>query len=147
MTIKRKSTAVWKGNGTAGKGTISTNSGILSATPYSFKARFESEDGKAGTNPEELIAVAHAGCYSMALSFALDEAGFIPKVLNTDATVNVEKTENGFEISQIDLDLVGEVPGISEDEFKRLAEDAKVNCPISKALKAVKINLNVILKS
>lgn len=146
MAIKRKSTAVWEGNGTAGKGTISTNSGVLAATPYSFKARFESEDGKAGTNPEELIAVAHAGCYSMALSFALDDAGFTPKMLNTEATVSIEKTESGFEISQIDLDLVGVVPGIAESEFIRLAEVAKINCPVSKALKAVKINLHVTLK-
>lgn len=146
MTIKRKSTAIWKGNGTAGKGSLSTNSGTLNATPYSFKARFESEDGKSGTNPEELIAVAHAGCYSMALSFALDEAGFIPKLLNTEATVNVNKTDSGFEIGEIQLDLVGEVPGISEDEFIKLATNAKENCPVSKALAAVKITLKVTLK-
>lgn len=146
MTIKRKSTAIWKGNGTAGKGSLSSNSGALKNTPYSFKARFESEDGKAGTNPEELIAVAHAGCYSMALSFALDEAGFTPKTLNTEATVSVDKTDSGFEISGIQLDLVGEVSGISEEEFTKLAIDAKENCPISKALAAVEITLNVTLK-
>jgi osmotically inducible protein OsmC len=146
MSITRKSTAVWKGNGTAGKGTLTSNSGALKSTPYSFKARFESEDGKAGTNPEELIAVAHAGCYSMALSFALDEAGFTPKSLNTEATVSIDKTESGFEISGILLDLVGEVPGISEEEFNKLAIDAKDNCPVSKALAAVEISLKVTLK-
>ncbi len=145
MIINRKSTAIWKGNGTAGKGSLFTNSGALESTPYSFKARFESEDGKSGTNPEELIAVAHAGCYSMALSFALDEAGYTPKILNTDATVSIEKTDSGFEISGIQLDLVGEVPGISEEEFLKLATDAKDNCPVSKALAAIKITLNVTL--
>lgn len=146
MVINRKSTAIWKGNGTAGRGSLSTTSEALEATPYSFKARFESEDGKAGTNPEELIAVAHAGCYSMALSFALDEAGYTPKLLNTEATVHVDKTDTGFEISGIQLDLIGEVPGISEEEFKKLATDAKENCPMSKALAAVKITLKVTLK-
>jgi osmotically inducible protein OsmC len=146
MVISRKSTATWKGNGTAGKGTLTSNSGVLEDTPYSFKARFESEDGKAGTNPEELIAVAHAGCYSMALSFALDEAGFTPKLLNTEATVNVDKTDAGFKISGIQLDLVGEVPGISEELFTKLATDAKENCPVSTALAAVEITLKVTLK-
>lgn len=144
--MKRKSTATWNGGGATGKGILNSTSGALNQTPYSFKTRFESEDGKAGTNPEELIAAAHAGCYSMALSFALDGAGFTPKELYTEATVSIGKTDSGFEISQIDLDLVGEVPGISKEEFTRLATDAKENCPVSKALAAVKINLNITLK-
>lgn len=144
--MKRKSTAVWNGTGLEGKGVLSSTSGALNNTPYSFSARFVSEDGKAGTNPEELIAAAHAGCYAMALSFGLTAAGFPPAELMTEAVVTVENPGNGFVIQSSHLELVGDVPGISEEKFLELANDAKKNCPVSKALGAIEITLSAKLK-
>ena len=143
--IKRTSQAVWNGSGMEGSGTLSTTSGALSETPYSFKARFMNEDGKAGTNPEELIAAAHAGCYAMQLSFMLTGAGFAPTSLNAKSSVEMEQEGAGFKISGIKLTVEGTVPGISADQFNQLANDAKVNCPVSKALSALPISLEAKL--
>jgi len=141
----RRSSAVWNGSGKEGKGTLTSTSGVLSSTPYSFAARFESEDGKAGTNPEELIAAAHAGCFTMALSFQLSGAGFVPDELKTEAAVRVEPGEGGFSITSIALQLEAKVPGISADQFQELANAAKAGCPVSKALSAVEITLDAKL--
>lgn len=143
--IKRRSSAVWNGSGKEGSGKLTSTSGVLSDTPYSFAARFTSEDGKAGTNPEELIAAAHSGCFSMALSFQLGGAGFTPDAINTEATVELESADGGFKIASIHLSTNATVPGISEDEFKELAESAKANCPVSQALKAINITLEAKL--
>lgn len=143
--MNRKSTAVWKGTGLEGSGTLTSTSGVLQNTPYSFAARFKSEDGKAGTNPEELIAAAHAGCFSMALSFQLTGAGFPPAELITVANVKVENIDGGFVITGIHLDLKGKVPGISKEKFLELADAAKANCPVSKALKAVPMTMEAVL--
>ena len=141
----RRSSAVWNGTGKEGKGTLTSTSGVLSNTPYSFSTRFESEDGKAGTNPEELIAAAHAGCFTMALSFQLAGAGFTPSELKTEAAVKVEQSEGGFSITSIQLNLTGSVPGISEEQFLELANAAKEGCPVSKALSSVSISLDAKL--
>jgi lipoyl-dependent peroxiredoxin len=141
----RKSSAVWNGTGKEGKGTLTSTSGVLSNTPYSFSARFESEDGKAGTNPEELIAAAHAGCFTMALSFQLTGAGFTPTELKTDASVKVEQVEGGFKITSIQLALTAQVPGIEQDQFQQLANAAKEGCPVSQALSSVDITLDAKL--
>ena len=134
MALKRNSTAVWRGKGPTGSGTLTTLSGAFKDQPYSANSRFQSEDGKAGTNPEELIAAAHAGCYTMALSFQLTNAGFDPTELKTVATVSMEKQEVGWTITNIHLDVEGKVPGVSADQFQTLAENAKKGCPISRAL-------------
>ena len=144
--MKRKSTAVWNGTGADGKGNLSSTSGVLKSTPYSFATRFVSEDGKSGTNPEELIAAAHAGCFAMALSFVLSGAGFPPTELKAEATVTVENENGGFVITSSHLELVGDVPGITEEKFIALANDAKKNCPVSKALDAIDITLSAKLK-
>jgi osmotically inducible protein OsmC len=141
----RKSSAVWNGTGKEGKGVLTSTSGVLNNTPYSFAARFESEDGKAGTNPEELIAAAHAGCFTMALSFQLTGAGFTPTELKTDAAVKVDQVEGGFKITSIKLTLTGHVPNISEEQFLELANAAKEGCPVSQALSAVDISLEAKL--
>ncbi|WP_207420910.1 OsmC family protein [Desertivirga brevis] len=141
----RRSSAVWNGSGKEGKGTLTSTSGVLSSTPYSFAARFESEDGKAGTNPEELIAAAHAGCFTMALSFQLSGAGFVPEELKTEAAVRVDPSEGGFSITAITLKLEAKVPGISEEQFQELANAAKAGCPVSKALSSVPITLEATL--
>lgn len=146
--MKRKATAIWKGSGLEGNGTLSAPSGFFDNTPYSFKTRFENEDGKAGTNPEELIAAAHAGCFSMALSFQIAGKGFTADELNTVATVSLDKQDaGGFAITGIVLDLKGKVSGMDEEQFKELANVAKENCPVSKALKAVPITLNISFSS
>ena len=139
--MKRRASAIWQGNGLEGKGNLTSTSGVLNNTPYSTAMRFKNEDGKAGTNPEELIAAAHSGCYAMALSFALSGAGFVPTELNVQSTVTIEQIGDHFEITGIHLDLAGKVPGISTEKFLELAEGAKVNCPVSKALKAVPITM------
>ena len=144
--MKRKSTAVWNGTGAEGKGILNSTSGALNNTPYSFASRFVSEDGKAGTNPEELIAAAHAGCYAMALSFGLTAAGFPPTELKAEATITVENQGGGFVITSSHLELVGDVPGITSEKFIELANDAKKNCPVSKALDAIDITLTATLK-
>ena len=143
--MKRKSTAIWHGSGLEGKGQLSSTSGVLNDTPYSTAARFTDESGKSGTNPEELIAAAHSGCFAMALSFALTGEGFVPEELKVLATVNIEKLNSHWEINKIHLDLTGNVPNISEKKFLELANGAKQNCPVSKALKAVEITLSAKL--
>jgi osmotically inducible protein OsmC len=147
MDLKRSSQAIWHGPGKDGKGTLTSTSGALNQTPYSFAARFESVDGKMGTNPEELIAAAQAGCFTMALSFQLSGAGYVPTELKTTANVIVKQKESGFEIGEIQLVLEGKVPGVTEEKFLELAQVAKKNCPVSKALAAVPISLTAKLLS
>jgi osmotically inducible protein OsmC len=141
----RKSTAEWRGDGLHGKGDLTTQSGALRELPYSFHTRFESEDGRAGTNPEELIGAAHAGCYAMALSFGLTDAGHPPEELRVVASVDISKVEGGFAIKSIALDLEGRVPGLDAAKFQTLAEAAKKGCPVSKALAATPITLSAKL--
>jgi len=129
----RKAKAVWRGTGRDGSGVLSTDSGVLAETPYSFKTRFESEKG---TNPEELIAAAHAGCFTMALAFQLQRAGYTPTELSTEAAVTLEQDGAGFRISRSALTLRAQVPNLDEAAFARMANDAEKNCPVSKVLKA-----------
>ena len=128
--MKRKVNAIWIGGGADGNGLLSAQSGAFEKMPYSFKTRFENDEGKLGTNPEELIAAAHAGCFNMKLSFVLNEAGYSPEELNTDAVLTFEDGK----IISIELNLSAKVPLVSKEEFEELAEDAKKNCPISGAL-------------
>lgn len=130
--MKRNASAHWEGSLKDGKGTVSTESGVLSEQPYSFKTRFE--DGK-GTNPEELLGAAHAGCFSMALSMILGESGYEADRIDTRAGVTLSKTDEGFEISAIHFDVTAKVADIEESEFLQAANTAKMNCPVSKALK------------
>jgi osmotically inducible protein OsmC len=141
MTIKKSASAIWKGNLTSGTGTISTQSGALSAQPYGFNTRFED---KAGTNPEELVGAAHAGCFSMALSNILGESNFKADSIETHAEVSLDKTDGGFSITAIHLTTVAKIPGIDQDTFTAAATKAKENCPISKVLNT-KITLNAKL--
>lgn len=129
----RKASAVWNGSLKEGKGTISTDSGVLSKTPYSFSTRFENG---VGTNPEELIAAAHAGCFTMALSAQLGNAGITPESLETTAAVTLEKLEAGFTITKVHLDVTARIPGVDKAAFEKAAADAKAGCPISRLLKA-----------
>lgn len=142
MAIVRKVNAIWNGSGKDGEGHLSSKNNFFDKTPYSFKSRFENEDGKLGTNPEELIAAAHAGCFAMALSVALSKMGNAPDYLDVNASVKLEQDDGGFSISQITLDLEGKVEGITEEQFKEAAQNAKDGCPISKALGAVPIEMN-----
>lgn len=139
--MKRTAQAIWKGTGMEGSGVLNTKSGVFKETPYSFKTRFKNEDGTEGTNPEELIAAAHAGCFNMALSFQLVKAGFTATSLDTTAEVNMENVDGGFKIVGIELQLTASVPDISQEQFNELADVAKANCPISQALSAVPITL------
>jgi osmotically inducible protein OsmC len=141
----RKSTAVWKGDGLHGKGSLTTQSGVFHDQPYSFNTRFQSEDGKAGTNPEELLGAAHAGCFAMALSFALAGAGHAADELRVTAAVDLQKDGEGFTIKNITLDLEGRVPGVDAAKFEALADGAKKGCPLSKALSATPITLRAKL--
>jgi lipoyl-dependent peroxiredoxin len=141
----RTSTAVWRGDGLHGKGELSMQSGVLREQPYSFHTRFESEDGKAGTNPEELLAAAHAGCFAMALSFALSEAGHAPEELRVAAKVDLTKVEGGFAIKEIHLELEANVRGLDDAQFQVIADAAKKGCPLSKALSATPITLSAKL--
>lgn len=129
----RKANAVWNGGGRDGAGKLSSGSGVLKDTTYGFKSRFE--DGP-GTNPEELIAAAHAGCFSMALAFALQGAGFTPEEIRTEAAVSIEPEGQGFKITRSALTLRARIPGIDEAKFMELAKGAEQNCPVSKALNA-----------
>jgi lipoyl-dependent peroxiredoxin len=131
--MKRKGSAVWRGGLKDGKGIVSSESGVLSNTQYSFSTRFE--DGK-GTNPEELIAAAHAGCFSMALSAQLGGAGITPEQIQTTATVSLDKTDGGFAITAIHLDVVAKIPGGNKQAFETAANNAKAGCPVSKVLNA-----------
>jgi len=129
----RKAKAVWRGTGRAGTGQLSTDSGVLAETPYSFRTRFENEKG---TNPEELIAAAHAGCFTMALAFQLQGAGFTPTELTTEAAVSLEPEGQGFRITRSALTLRANVPKLDEAAFAKLAGEAEKNCPVSKVLNA-----------
>jgi osmotically inducible protein OsmC len=131
--MKRTASARWRGELKQGTGTLSTQSGTLKDTAYSFATRFESG---AGTNPEELIAAAHAGCFTMALAAALGRAGFTPQELSTQATVTLEQVQGNWTISAVHLELNGHVPGIEKARFDELAADAKANCPVSRVLNA-----------
>ena len=133
MAITRRATARYEGTGKDGKGRLTTQSGVLQDQRYGFNSRFE--DGP-GTNPEELIAAAHAGCFTMALSFALAKEGFVDARLETVARVKLDQEGEGFRVSRSDLDLIADVPGLDEGRLRELAEDAKRNCPISKLLNA-----------
>ena len=141
-TIKRNASAQWSGTGKEGKGAITTQSGVLTDTPYSFSRRFGDEKG---TNPEELIAAAHAGCFTMALAFQLSGAGKAPDSLDTKADVSLEQVEGGWKIAAVALTLKAKVPGLSQDEFKKVADTAKANCPVSKVLNAT-ITLDATLE-
>lgn len=145
MPLHRKATATWSGTGKEGSGNVSTTSGALSNTPHSFNTRFVSEDGRAGTNPEELIAAAHASCFTMKLSFVLGNHGFTPERLECTSTVTMDKVGDAMLITAIHLDLKAKVPGIDSALFKTCTEDAKANCPISQALKSVPISLSAVL--
>jgi lipoyl-dependent peroxiredoxin len=129
----RKAIAVWRGTGRAGTGDLSTDSGVLAKTPYSFRTRFENEKG---TNPEELIAAAHAGCFTMALAFGLQAAGYTPTELHTEAAVSLDSEGQGFRISRSALTLRANVPNLDQPSFARIAKEAEQNCPVSKVLKA-----------
>jgi len=131
--MARKATAVWNGSLKEGKGNISTESGVLSKSPYSFKTRFENE---RGTNPEELIAAAHAGCFTMALSAELGKAGITPESLETTATISMEKQDAGFTITKSHLDVTARIPNADKAAFEKAADAAKSGCPVSKLLKA-----------
>ena len=138
--MKRKVVAVWKGDGADGSGVLTAQSGAFNNMPYSFKTRFENDNGKLGTNPEELIAAAHAGCFNMKMSFVLNEANFNPEELNTEAVL----TFIDGKIIAIQLNLQAKIPGINKERFEELAEDAKANCPISGVLNC-EIILNTVL--
>jgi osmotically inducible protein OsmC len=133
MAITRSATAHYDGTGKDGKGQLSTQSGVLSGQRYGFNTRFGDE---RGTNPEELIAAAHAGCFTMALAFALAKEGISDARLDTIARVKLDQQGEGFKVSRSDLDLTADVPGLDEGRLRALAEDAKANCPISKLLNA-----------
>ncbi len=143
--MKRSSNVVWKGNVPKGAGTITTQSGAFKDQPYSVNTRFMSEDGKAGTNPEELIAAAHASCFSMALAAALTGAGHEPSEIHTSAVVDLQKLEAGWTLTGIALETQGKVAGITNEQFVEFAEGAKKNCPISRALSATPMTLTAKL--
>ena len=141
--MKRKATAEWRGDLKTGRGTLTTDSGVLHDARYSFTTRFE---GEKGTNPEELVAAAHAGCFAMALSAELGKVSLTAETLRVTATVSLEKDASGWSITESNLDLAARVPGASPEAFKAAADTAKANCPLSKLLKA-KITLNARLES
>jgi osmotically inducible protein OsmC len=145
-TLKRSATAQWEGSGLEGTGSLTTRSSALDKIPYSHKTRFKNEEGTEGTNPEELLAAAHAGCFNMALSFQLGASGYVPKLLNTKASIEMSQQGFDYYISKISLQLEGDVPDITHDEFSKLANKAKESCPISQALASVEIVLTVALK-
>lgn len=138
----RKASAVWTGDLKGGKGTMSTDSGVLKNTAYSFSTRFENEPG---TNPEELIGAAHAGCFSMALAAGLAGAGHKPEQISTIANVHLEKVEAGFKITKIELNTDAKVPGIDDATFQEFANKTKSGCPVSQALAATEIKLTARL--
>ncbi len=139
MKIQRKGSAVWQGGIKDGKGSISTESGALSAYPYGFASRFE---GQRGSNPEELLGAAHASCFTMALSLILGEAKLTAEKMETQATVVLEKVEDGYSITSVHLTLVAKIPGATNDTFQELAGKAKANCPVSKLF-----NTNITLEA
>ncbi len=141
MSIKKTASAHWQGGIKDGKGSISTQSGALSETPYGFNTRFE---GQPGTNPEELIGAAHAGCFSMALAKELGEAGMTAESIDTQAEVTLDKADGGFVISAVHLSLKARIPGADRDAFEQAVETAKNGCPVSRLLNA-EISLQVVL--
>lgn len=141
--MKRNASAVWQGDLKQGKGTISTASGTLSSTQYSFSTRFENG---VGTNPEELLAAAHAGCFAMAFSAQLGEAGLTAERIDVTATITLEKTEGGFGITESHLDLKAKIPGADQAAFDKAAGNAKAGCPVSKLFNT-KITLNATLQA
>ena len=144
MHFTRKAEADWNGGIMDGKGTVKLGSGAFEGA-YSFKSRF-SEDEQTATNPEELIAAAHAGCYTMALSGNLGRAGYAPKNIHTTANVKIEKQGDGFVIPNIDLTTVAEVEGLGDEEFQKIAEETKKTCPVSQVLSGAEISLKATLK-
>jgi osmotically inducible protein OsmC len=132
-SIRREATAIWTGAGKDGQGTLTTQSNTLRETPYSFATRF---GDRAGTNPEELIAAAHAGCFNMALAFRLAGAGHAPERLRTRADLSMTQDDAGWRIAAVTLNLSAKVPGLGRDEFQKLADEAKATCPVSKVLDA-----------
>ena len=141
--MQRKASAIWKGGLKDGKGSVSSASTVLNNTPYSFSTRFENPPG---TNPEELIAAAHAACFSMALSAQLGTANLTPSSIETSATLTMEKLDAGWTITAVHLDVVGKVPGADNAKFQELAGNAKAGCPVSKVLNA-KITMDAKLES
>jgi osmotically inducible protein OsmC len=133
--LTRHATAKWHGTGVEGNGALSTQSGVFASQPYSYLTRFKSEDGKAGTNPEELIAAALASCFTMALAFLLTGGGHPPEWLETKATLRAENPDLDWTLKSVKLELVGKVAGVDLATFRRLAEQAKQTCPVSRALK------------
>jgi osmotically inducible protein OsmC len=141
--MKRTASAIWLGDLKLGKGSLTTQSGVLKETPYSFTTRFENA---VGTNPEELIAAAHAGCFTMALTAFLGRAGITPEKLLTQATLTMEQVQGNWTITAIHLDLSARIPGIGREKFEEIAVDAKANCPVSRVLNA-KITLEAKLEA
>lgn len=140
--MQRKASAVWQGDLKSGKGTLSSDSGVLKQTPYSFHSRFESG---IGTNPEELLAAAHAGCFTMALSAQLGGAGIVAQKLETTATISLEKVGDGFSITKSHLDLVATIPGADKTKFDAAVKAAETGCPVSKLFKAeISVNAKLI---
>lgn len=142
--INKTASAHWTGGLKDGKGQISTESGALDDQPYGFNTRFE---GKPGTNPEELIGAAHAGCFSMALSMILADHDAVADDINTTATVSLEEKDGGFAITKIHLDLTAKIPGLSDSDFQKAATTAKENCPVSKVLAGAEITMDAKLAS
>jgi len=145
MSLIRKGTAEWLGTGLEGSGELSSPSGVLNKTPYNLSNRFENENGVAGTNPEELIAAAHAGCFCMALSFQIVAAGYTPARLAAEAVIHMKQEGYDWSFESIDLNLEAEIEGITEEQLVEVATIAKENCPVSMALSAVPIKLNAKL--
>lgn len=141
--MKRHAHAVWKGGLKDGNGTLSTERGVLKETPYNFSGRFA--EGTTGTNPEELIGAAHAGCFSMAFSGQLNEAGMTPERIETKASVSLEKVDGKMTVTAIHLDVVATIPGADEAAFRKAAENAKAGCPISRLLAAAEITMDAKL--
>jgi osmotically inducible protein OsmC len=141
--VKRTAQAHWQGDLKSGKGSLTSPSQVLTNTPYSFKTRFESEKG---TNPEELLAAAHAGCFTMALSAQLAEAGLTADSLDTTCTISLEKTDGGFSITGSHLDLKAKIPGATKEAFEKAVKNAETGCPVSKLYKA-NITVNAVLES
>lgn len=142
MSIIKTGSAVWQGGLKDGKGEVSTQSGALKSQPYGFNTRFED---KPGTNPEELLGAAHAGCFSMALSLILGEENLVADKIETTAKVHLDKDGDGFSITRVHLDLTAKIPGVDEAKFKELAGKAKAGCPVSKLFKGAEITLDAKL--
>ena len=145
--MRRSGTAVWRGTGLEGSGTLTTPSGVLAEQPYSTKMRFADAEGRSGTNPEELIAAAHAGCFAMALSFQLTGAGFPPTALHVESVITMAQQGNDWSMAGIVLSLDAVVPNIDDATFREKANAAKIGCPVSQALSAVPITLAATLRA